>query len=106
MTREEAIKEIEYLIGDGVVLENIVVDLPQESIDALKFAIADMKKNIPKKLLYNQGTKYKWIDTVRERGRYRNVEKYSYRDACPNCKKNVLESNYCEHCGQALDWSE
>ena len=28
----------EYLIGDGVVLEHIVVDLPQESIEALKVA--------------------------------------------------------------------
>lgn len=44
MKAKEAIKEIEYLIGDGVVLEHIVVDLPQESIEALEIAIEALKK--------------------------------------------------------------
>lgn len=65
-----------------------------------------IEKQKPKKPLYKQGTKYKWIDSVREHGRYHSVEKYSNRDACPNCKKDVLKTPYCEYCGQALDWSE
>lgn len=25
---------------------------------------------------------------------------------CPNCDYPLSKTNYCEHCGQALDWSE
>ena len=35
MTRKEVMKEIEYLIKDGIVLEDIIVPLPTESIEAL-----------------------------------------------------------------------
>ena len=103
MTREEAI----YIItGLPIYRMEKEYDSKSDLMQTLEMAIEALEKQIPKKPLYNQGTKYKWIDTVRERGRYRNVEKYSYRDACPNCKKNVLESNYCEHCGQALNWED
>lgn len=64
------------------------------------------EKATAKKPLYRQGSRYKWIDTVREHGRYHGVEKYSNRDACPNCKKDILKIPYCEHCGQKIDWSE
>lgn len=45
ISKEETIKEIEYLISDGVVLENIVVELPQKSIEALNMAITALKFN-------------------------------------------------------------
>ena len=64
------------------------------------------EKQVASKPLYRQGTLFKWIDTVIERGRNVNVPKWSNRDACPNCKKDVLKTNYCPNCGQALDWSE
>lgn len=72
--------------------------------DAFEMAIKALEKQVPKKPLYKQGTRYKWIDSVRERGRYHNVEKYANRDACPNCKEDVLRTKYCEKCGQKLDW--
>ena len=75
-------------------------------ISAISCAIECVEKQIPIKPLYKKGTSYKWIDTVRERGRCVNVEKYSNRDACPRCSKNVLRENYCKNCGQRLDWSE
>lgn len=94
MTYEEAINEIKYLIGDGVVLEHIVVDLPQESIEALKVAIEAIEKQIPKKPIKND---------------------LSYSGyCCPTCKSNVYQlrshniykTPYCIFCGQAIDWSE
>lgn len=98
MTENEAIEELQSNI-----------DLPYGvtvSDEASEFAIKALEKQIPKKPLYKQGTRYKWIDSVREHGRYHNVEKYSNRDACPNCKKDVLKTQYCENCGQKLNWSE
>lgn len=84
----QALEEIQQYRAIGTV----------EELQALK------EKSVAKKPLYRQGTRYKWIDTVREHGRYYNVEKYSNRNACPNCRKDVLETQYCEHCGQHLDW--
>ena len=98
MTREKAIKTLKTVHCEGC---NDYGDCETCYIGT---AIEALEKQIPKKPI--QGTKYKWIDTVRERGRYRNVEKYSYRKACPICKKNVLTTNYCENCGQAIDWGE
>lgn len=105
MKVKEAIKEIEYLIGDGVVLEHIVVDLPQESIGALKVAIEACKKQIDKKL------------KIIESDMVINGEIY-YDDYyhCPCCDKcfgtlwyvednaNTLKTKCCPDCGQALDW--
>lgn len=33
---------------------------------------------------------------------------YKYRGQCPKCSSTVSQytGNYCNHCGQALDWSE
>ena len=105
MTRVEAIKILEMFLHKQCDLERTNFAYTQSEVwNAVKMASEALEKQIPKKPI--QGTKYKWIDTVRERGRYSNNEKYSYRKACPICKKNVLQTNYCECCGQALDWNE
>lgn len=96
-TQEErkAINEIEYLIGDGVVLEYIYVTLPQESIDALKVAIKALEKQIPQAVKYNN----------------RHGDGYDYynRDYfnCPACGRrlrNKQKDPYCPKCGQAIKW--
>lgn len=105
---------IEYLEQHGFIADEVkdmcieaLVQVEQYralgTVEELKEA---MEKQVASKPLYRQGTLFKWIDTVRERGRNVNVPKWSNRDACPNCKKDVLKTNYCPNCGQALDWSE
>lgn len=100
-TSRDEIMKIEYYAGFRA--EEAGLKAVQE---ACLVACEALEKQIPKKPLYKQGTRYKWIDTIRERGRYHNVEKWSNRDACPNCKKDILQTNYCEECGQKLDWGE
>ena len=75
----------------------------QESID---IAIDALKKQIPKKP--TQGEPYWWIDTVKVKGRNREVRKKSYSHKCPCCGKGVakLSNIFCNHCGQKLDWSD
>lgn len=96
MKVKEAIKEIEYLIGDGVVLEHIVVDLPKESIEALKVGIAALKKQIPKRPLIWENKNY---DSL--------VPNDDWGYECPWCGNQDID--YPEHhcvCGQALNWEE
>ncbi len=84
MTREEAIKDI---IESGIELgAGDYVD-----IEALKIAIADMEKQIPKAVI-NQD------------------EFYDYAE-CPNCKSPARDFlgclyGYCRECGQRLKVSE
>ena len=99
MTEQKAIETLEYIryCNDYKGCREAI---------ALDVAIKALEKQIPKKPLYKQGTRYKWIDSIRERGRYRDVEKWSNMDACPNCKNDILRGAYCEKCGQKLDWGE
>ena len=98
MTAQEAIKRLQY--------ERPAREYHSNLNEVFDMAIEALEKQIPKKPLYKQGTRYKWIDSILERGRYHNVEKWSNRDACPNCKKDILQTNYCEKCGQKLDWGD
>ena len=82
MTREEAIKNVTtYVIME---CEN----MPKQVIQALDVMRECTEKQIPKKPLDD------------------HLIKTGYW-GCPICKHMVDSvSNYCEHCGQALDWSE
>lgn len=73
---------------------------------ACDIAVAAIEKQIPKKPA--QGEPYTWIDSVKVRGRYKEVKKTSYGHACPNCGNSVakLRGEYCSDCGQRLDWSD
>lgn len=54
-----------------------------------------------------KGEPYQWIDSVRVKGKYRDVRKTSYGHACPNCGKRVVKDmNFCRSCGQHIDWSD
>lgn len=87
MTCQEAIEILKH--------EHDYAQLLSYVNDALKIAISSIEKQIPKKPIENR---YPWC-------------------ICPNCRGSVYvkhiqehiqsgEQTYCEHCGQALDWSD
>ena len=80
MTPEEAIKTIE------IAIDEVEWDYPMEYSIAFKAAIEALEKQIPKKVT---------------------------KSACPSCNRIFLfrhsekrKGDYCDNCGQALDWSE
>ena len=75
-----------------------------EVLDVLCGGENAREKQIPKKPL--QGKEYYWIDSVKYRGRYRDVKKKAYDHRCPSCGKIVskLANSFCNYCGQAIDW--
>ena len=77
-----------------------------EQKEAFQMAINAIEKQTPKKPM--QGEPYWWIDTVKVKGRNKEVRKKSYGHKCPCCGKGVakLSNIFCNHCGQKLDWSD
>lgn len=98
MTREEAIKKLKNLVPknckmvDGR-LKGGFPDWNSEEGKALEMAIADMEKQIPKKVIF---------------------EADGEELLCPSCGFDFMgafcepdhDPYYCFECGQALDWSE
>lgn len=78
----------------------------QPLLEAYGLAVLALEKQIPKKPI--QGEPFWWIDTVKVRGRNKDVKKKSYGYTCPCCSKSVakLSNEFCNHCGQAIDWSD
>lgn len=87
MTCQEAIEILKH--------EHDYAQLLSYVNDALKIAISSIEKQIPKKPIEHR---YPWC-------------------ICPNCGGSVYvkhiqdhiqngEQTYCEHCGQAIDWSD
>lgn len=92
MTREEAIVRLELHKEWG---------LAPETLEAINMAIADMEKQIPKKILYiEQSYGTPWFCPECESDQIK-VEFFSTDGYEP--KEKV---SYCWKCGQALDWSE
>lgn len=80
MTAEEAIKTIQ------VALAEVEWEYPLDYSVAFETAIEALEKQIPKKVT---------------------------KSACPSCNRIFLfrhsekrKGDYCDNCGQALDWSE
>ena len=80
MTAEEAIKTIQVAIAE------VEWNYPLDYSVAFKTAIEALEKQIPKKVT---------------------------KSACPSCNRIFLfrrgekrKGDYCDNCGQALDWSE
>lgn len=98
MTREEAIEIIKNL---PVYRAELIYGGNSDLAKALKMAIADMEKQIPKKILYRE-------------------QSYGTPWLCPECESDQIKVeffstdgyepkekvSYCWKCGQALDWSE
>lgn len=83
---------------------------PQEAIETLKIAIAEVEWNYPMdytvvfenaiSALEKQTLKKPILDTIFPSG----VKWWR----CPVCKHNNIETNdsFCHQCGQALDWGD
>lgn len=67
-------------------------------LEAIRFAISAIEKQIPKKPTPIDYEKY--MDTVKNA----LFLKGSYW--CPNCNHVVKCGTYCSDCGQKLDWSD
>ena len=62
------------------------------SKDCYKLIIEALEKQIPKKPIFeSEQTSPFGVDDV---------------PYCPSCRCDLPEVNYCEKCGQALDWSD
>ena len=91
MTAEEVRNQLEELIRDreSFMVGDYDKDIYDRDKEALEFAVKAVEKQIPKKLI---GQNTMW-------------------GICPNCEKAAeihafREPKHCEHCGQALDWSD
>lgn len=93
MTAEVAKKYILTNHFDGMVDVKAIVGGNEETM-AMKLAVEALEKQIPKRVILG----YDEQDSI----------------CCPNCKGELLsmdwydhwKCNYCEFCGQALDWSD
>ena len=86
MTRQDAIKKIRYRIDTATEIAGKGTD--GKAFEDLEMAIADMEKQIPKKL-----DKVKIYDKT--------------YFVCPICKFPLHSRHkFCHCCGQAIDWSE
>lgn len=93
MTAEVAKKYILTNHFDGMVDVKAIVGGNEETM-AMKLAVEALEKQIPKKVILG----YDEQDSI----------------CCPNCKGALMsmdwydhwKCNYCEFCGQALDWSD
>lgn len=76
----EAIKELHNIRPRGGII-------PQKRAEALDVAIQALEKQIPKKLDFTEDKEFA---------------------LCPCCNGNGLtdKQEYCDNCGQKLDWSE
>lgn len=90
-------KAKEFLLIHFEYLKNSWKPHPDYNVlEAIKFAISAIEKQIPKK------------PTPIDYEKYINViDNASFlRDAywCPNCKHVVRSDSFCNDCGQALNW--
>lgn len=60
-----------------------------------------INKATPKKV---KNLKIEFFDDINDYGYYSLIKVMSGN--CPNCNYSVVNQNYCEECGQKLDWSE
>lgn len=95
MTYEEALKQLRYEIEEEGHCSFIE--------DEMKIAFEALEKQIPMQVNLTEVSKVKAVDVeIKEIYTYPVVR-------CPSCDKPITlykERKFCEHCGQALDWSE
>lgn len=85
---------------------------PEEAIETIKIAIAEVEWNYPMDYAAAFETA---IEALEKQVPIKPVSKYEYRDnknVCPSCEtKNscrivMFWEKFCPDCGQAIDWSE
>ena len=67
-------------------------------LEAIRFAISALEKQIPKKPTHIDYEKY--IDVI-DNARFLRGAYW-----CPNCKRVVKSGSFCSDCGQKLDWGD
>lgn len=110
MTENEAIKEFQQNI-DMLFGSNI-------SKEASELAIQALEKQIPKKPILKNGESGSFVDYENGHGEYRVIKWQDW--VCPICgwfvgqrynrsqnhSHDQRKCNYCNECGQKIDWSD
>lgn len=110
MTENEAIKEFQQNI-DMLFGSNI-------SKEASELAIQALEKQIPKKPILKNGERGSFVDYENGHGEYRVIKWQDW--VCPICgwfvgqrynrsqnhSHDQRKCNYCNECGQKIDWSD
>ena len=78
---------------------------PEEAIETIKIAIADVEWNYPLDYSIAFETAIEALE--------KQIPKKVTKSVCPSCNRIFLfrhgekrKGDYCDNCGQALDWSE
>lgn len=89
MTNQEAINDLKVILSEITECEESICYITDIDAEPLRLAIKALEKQIPKKPVYGAA----------------NIK-------CPNCGATLLyyfpsfKIDYCDECGQRLDWSE
>lgn len=89
MTNQEAINDLKVILSEITECEESICYITDVDAEPLKLAIKALEKQIPKMPIYGAA----------------NIK-------CPNCGATLLyyfhsfKIDYCDECGQRLDWSE
>ena len=89
MTNQEAINDLKVILREITECEESICYITDVDAEPLKLAIKALERQIPKKPIYGAA----------------NIK-------CPNCEATLLyyfhsfKIDYCDECGQRLDWSE
>ena len=89
MTNQEAINDLKVILSEITECEESICYITDVDAEPLKLAIKALERQIPKKPIYGAA----------------NIK-------CPNCEATLLyyfhsfKVDYCDECGQRLDWSE
>ena len=89
MTNQEAINDLKVILSEITECEESICYITDVDAEPLRLAIKALERQIPKKPVYGAA----------------NIK-------CPNCGATLLyyfhsfKIDYCDECGQRLDWSE
>lgn len=122
MTESEAIKELKEDIAlydnETTRLDASIGTPDRNLIDALEMAIQALEKQIPKKPILKNGESRSFVDYENGYGEYKVTKWQDW--VCPICgwfvgqrynrsqnhSHDQRKCNYCNECGQKLDWSD
>lgn len=104
MTPQEAINCIDDVLNsDYHYDESLGYQLTSDDFEWLEKSKKALEKQIPMQVNLTEVSKVKAVDVeIKEIYTYPVVR-------CPSCDKPITlykERKFCEHCGQALDWSD